>query len=109
MMVVTAVSLRGTAVSTSPMAAIQVIFCTARPGLPLVGRTVTAVVGSAGTMVMVSVASFFILPVQQLPHGSSPLVFSCAGFLIWGEVAVFGMVMLASASGVAARLLLASG
>lgn len=66
-------------------------------------------------MVAVSVTSLVILLLEQLGHvlplGLSPLVFSRAGFLVGGAVAVVGMVVLAGAGAgrVATRLLLAPG
>lgn len=62
-------------------------------------------------MMPVAVLSLTVLLLLEhvLAWGPSPLVSSRAGFLVGGVVAVIGMVVLAGAGGVAARLLLAPG
>lgn len=111
--VVTVASVGRAAVTVvPPMTSIQGVLCAARPAMPLVRRTVAATVVSTG-MVALAVTSLIILLFEQLgqvlPRGLSPLVFSRAGFLVRGAVAVVGMAVLAGASGVVARLLLAPG
>lgn len=56
-----------------------------------------------------AVTSLVILLFEQLHRILFPLVFSRAGFLAGGAVAVFGMVVLAGAGRVAGWLLLAPG
>lgn len=108
--VVTVASVGGAAMAVSSVAAIQGVFCTAGPAVHLIRRAVAATVVPAG-MVAVAVTSLVILLLEQLgqvlPCGLPPLVFSRAVFLVGG--AVVGMVVLAGASGVAGRLLLAPG
>lgn len=105
---------RGPATVVPPVSAVQVVLCAARPAVPLIRRMVAAAVVVPTRMVAVTITSFFILLLGMLgnilPRGLFPLVFSCAGFLGGGVVAVrFGMGLLASAIRAAGRLLLAPG
>lgn len=99
MRVLTMASVGGAAVAMSPVSAIQGVFGAVRAAMLLVRRAVAAAMVPAG-LVPVALGSL-VLP--SLP------VFSRADFLEGGAVAVFGMVLLAGAISVAARLLFAPG